>query len=152
MNNGKDADDLRRQLAAARASLSRDAQAVASDARTLVDWRHHLRAHPWLAVGGAAAVGFLLAPRRRRRSAADDVAPAQVAGQQAGPSAVEPPKVRAMAASLASTVATMMLRQSASLAGQLALAWLENRKHRHQEMEPDSAYDDSRGAATGRGG
>jgi len=152
MNNGKDADDLRRQLAAARASLSRDAQAVASDARTLVDWRHHLRAHPWLAVGGAAAVGFLLAPRRRRKSAANDVSPAQAAAQQAAPSTIEPPKARVMAASLATTVATMMLRQSASIAGQLALAWLENRKQRHQEMEPDSTFDDSRGAAAGRGG
>jgi hypothetical protein len=150
MNNGNDADDLRRQLAAARASLSRDAQAVASDARTLVNWRHHVRNHPWLAMGGAAAVGFLLAPRRRRQPAVD-AATAQ-APMQPVQSAAEPPKARAMAASLAATVATMLLRQSASMAGQLALAWLENRRHRHEEMEPDSAYDDPRGAAAGRGG
>src|SRR5689334_9833962 len=120
MNNGNDADDLRRQLAAARASLSRDAQAVASDARTLADWRHHVRNHPWLAMGGAAAVGFLLAPRRRRQ-AAMDASTAQAPGEPAQAQA-EPAKARAVAASLATTVATMLLRQSASMAGQLALA------------------------------
>ena len=149
MNNGDDADDLRRQLAAARASLSRDAQAVASDARTLTDWRHHVRKHPWLAMGGAAAVGFILAPRRRRHTAAEPLT-AQSPLQPIEPG--EPPKVRSMAASLAATVATMVLRQSASMAGQFALAWLENRRHRHQETEPEATYDDSRGAPAGQGG
>jgi hypothetical protein len=65
MQNGSAREHLRRELAAARAALSRDAHAAIDDAHTLADWRHHFRAHPWLWCGGAAVLGYLLVPRRR---------------------------------------------------------------------------------------
>ncbi len=69
MNNGPSHDDLLRQMAVARAALSHDAQSVVANARTLADWKHHFRAHPWLFCGGAAAIGFLLVPERKPTSA-----------------------------------------------------------------------------------
>jgi hypothetical protein len=57
-------DEIRRQLAAMRFALRRDARDAAVDARTLVDWRHHFRRHPWLYCSGAAVIGYLVVPRR----------------------------------------------------------------------------------------
>ena len=33
-------------------------------ARTKFDWRHYVASHPWVSLGTAAAVGYLLVPRR----------------------------------------------------------------------------------------
>ena len=68
MNNATThADAIEEQLAAARSTLADDVRNTAIDARTLSDWRHHFRTHPWLFSGAAAAVGFVLTPRQRRR-------------------------------------------------------------------------------------
>ncbi len=65
MNNGSQHDDLLRQMAGARAALSRNAQSAVDNARTLADWKFHYRNHPWLCCGAAAAAGYLLVPQRR---------------------------------------------------------------------------------------
>jgi len=61
-----DPDDLERKMAAMRSALGDDVREFATRARTLVDWRNHFRAHPWLYCGAAATVGFLLVPRPDR--------------------------------------------------------------------------------------
>src|SRR5690348_14445396 len=118
MNPTASEDELRLQLAAVRASLAREARAVVSDARTLTDWRHHYRLHPWLFCAGAAAIGFVLAPRSgsRRRNLSEGPPPAE-----SGSSA--PPAARPAVAGAAGAVASMLLRQVAATAGQAALAW-----------------------------
>lgn len=59
-------DDIEEELAAVRAALTCDVRKAVTNARTLGDWRYHFRVHPWLGCGGAAALGFALAPRRKR--------------------------------------------------------------------------------------
>jgi hypothetical protein len=66
MNPITNPDDLERQLAMMRSVLHQDVQDLATEARTLVDWRYHFRSHAWLYCGGAAALGFMLVPRRQR--------------------------------------------------------------------------------------
>jgi len=64
--------DIERQLAAMRSVLHKDVRNLATEARTLVDWRYHFRAHPWLYCGGAAAFGFMLVRGRERPPTGDD--------------------------------------------------------------------------------
>jgi hypothetical protein len=118
MKNGSGHDDLLRQMAAARAALSRDAQSAVSDARTLADWKHHFRAHPWLFCGSAAAIGFLLVPERRP-------APVPVSGQ---PSEADlSPREAGVIATLAAAAATFAARQALNYAIRRGFDWLETR-------------------------
>jgi hypothetical protein len=59
-----EAQDILRQMAAIRHELNENVEEVVQNAKELVDWRNFVRAHPWLTVSAAAAVGFLLVPRR----------------------------------------------------------------------------------------
>ena len=70
-NSRPDSDfraDIEEKLAAIREVLTRDVHEARTDVRTLKDWRHHVRVHPWLFCGGALALGFVLAPRHKRPS------------------------------------------------------------------------------------
>jgi len=59
-------DVLRQRMSYLRSRISSDAADMAASARKLTDWRYHFRKMPWVAIGGAAALGFLLVPRRQR--------------------------------------------------------------------------------------
>jgi hypothetical protein len=59
-------EDIERQMAEMRSALQQDVRVLATEARTLADWRTHFRAHPWLFCGIAAALGFMLVPRARK--------------------------------------------------------------------------------------
>ena len=72
MNPHSTSDDIEQQLATMRFVLHQDVRNLATEARTLADWRYHFRAHPWLYCGGAAALGFMLVPGQHRRPANDD--------------------------------------------------------------------------------
>lgn len=47
-----------------RQELDDDVQEVVAEARQLTDWKHYVRDFPWVTLGAAAAVGYLLVPRR----------------------------------------------------------------------------------------
>lgn len=72
MNPISTSDDIERELAATRSVLHQDVRNLATEARTLVDWRYHFCAHSWLYCGGAAALGFMLVPGRKRPNIGDD--------------------------------------------------------------------------------
>ena len=72
MNPVSPSDDIERQLATMRSVLHQDVRDLGTETRTLVDWRYHFRAHPWLYCGGAAALGFMLVPGRERPLTGDD--------------------------------------------------------------------------------
>ena len=59
-----DAQEIRRQMAEIRSQLGREVESLASSAKEKTDWRYYYRQHPWLFVGAAAAVGFLIVPAR----------------------------------------------------------------------------------------
>jgi hypothetical protein len=118
MKNGSGHDDLLRQMAAARAALSRDAQSAVSDARTLADWKHHFRAHPWLFCGGAAAIGFLLVPEKKQ-------SPIQLSGEPA--TADVTPREATFVATLVGAAATFAARQSLNYLLRRGFDWLDLR-------------------------
>ncbi len=134
MNNGPAPDNLRRELAAARAALARDAHAVVADAHTLTDWRYHFRAHPWLCCTGAAALGFLLVPARRQAAAVPSALSNLTNGQNAAPAA------KGIAATLVGLGTTFLARQALNYTTRRGLGWLELRSaDRRQQPSPTPA-------------
>ena len=63
--NNDDSDWLREQMARVRSHLANDVGEVVEQAKELTDWRRHVRRHPWLCAGAAAALGFMVVPARR---------------------------------------------------------------------------------------
>ena len=73
MSRPSRAEEIRASMQQIRCNLDHDWTAMIQNARTMVDWRHYVKSHPWACVAAAAAVGFMLAPSRwgRSRLAAD---------------------------------------------------------------------------------
>ncbi|MEX2113414.1 MAG: hypothetical protein WD845_09525 [Pirellulales bacterium] len=139
MNNGSDHDSLRRELAAARAALARDAHAAVVDAHTLADWRYHFRAHPWLCCTGAAALGFLLVPARRQ-------AAASATHFKSTNGHVAEPAAKGIAATLFGLGTTLLARQALSYATRRGHDWLELRSVAGREP-PTSTPTSARGGS-----
>lgn len=59
-------DDIRRQMAEIRSQLHHDMTRVVGEATSVTDWRSYVRERPWLFLGGAFAMGYVLVPRRTR--------------------------------------------------------------------------------------
>jgi hypothetical protein len=57
-------DEVRLRMEELRGALGHNLQETVENARTLLDWRYYVKAHPWVCVGAAAAAGFLMVPRR----------------------------------------------------------------------------------------
>jgi hypothetical protein len=135
MNNDSARDDLRREMAAARADLARDSHAAVADARTLADWRHHFRAHPWLFCGAAAAVGFLLVPKRQQTGSVAQL----VQSARSSPQPMELPTSRSLAATILGLAATFVAKQSLNYLTSQGLQWLELRRQqrRSEPMEEE---------------
>jgi hypothetical protein len=59
------ADDIVKRMQNVRREVSDDVKGLVQSARTLTDWRYHVRHHPWLLSGLALGAGFLVVPRKR---------------------------------------------------------------------------------------
>jgi hypothetical protein len=58
------ADEIQREMRQIRVELKENVQEIVSGAREIVDWQSYVKAYPWLTVGAAAFVGYLLVPNR----------------------------------------------------------------------------------------
>ncbi len=61
-----DVNDIRREMARVRRELHSDVQSVVSTAEAAVDWRHYITAYPWLTLGVATVVGYMVVPRLQK--------------------------------------------------------------------------------------
>jgi len=62
-----EAERIRRHMQQVRAHMARDIDQIADATRTMADWRTYVRRYPWLFVGSAAVLGFMLVPHRPRK-------------------------------------------------------------------------------------
>ncbi len=79
--------EIQRRMAQVRHELHEEVREAVKGAQSLTDWRSQVRNHPWLAMGAAAALGYMIVPRRRQEPAPAIVA---VAPAVAGPAVVQP--------------------------------------------------------------
>jgi hypothetical protein len=58
--------EIQRHMAQIRRDMHHEVQGAVRGAQSLTDWRSLVSNHPWLALGTAATVGYLVVPNRRR--------------------------------------------------------------------------------------
>lgn len=58
--------EIRNQMNEIRCQLGDEVEEFVDSARTLTDWKHYVRRHPWACMAGAAAIGFWVVPKRVR--------------------------------------------------------------------------------------
>ena len=58
------ADEIQRQMREVRVELRDEMQEIVDNARVLSDWHYYVRQYPWLCLGAAAALGYLIVPQR----------------------------------------------------------------------------------------
>jgi hypothetical protein len=65
-NSDTSADVIRRQMREIRRDIRTEVSQVVSSANQLLDWKAYVHRNPWLVLGSAAALGYLMIPRRSR--------------------------------------------------------------------------------------
>jgi hypothetical protein len=61
---GVTAEALQRQMQQVRAEMREDVQVMVAKAREMTDWTWYVRNYPWVCIGAAAAIGYLIVPSR----------------------------------------------------------------------------------------
>ena len=54
-----------------RCDIDQDLEEMVASARSMVDWKHYVKTYPWVCLGTAAALGFLIVPKRSTAIDAD---------------------------------------------------------------------------------
>jgi hypothetical protein len=49
-----------------RSEIDGNMEDMAASARTMVDWKHYVKTYPWVCLGAAVALGFLIVPKQSR--------------------------------------------------------------------------------------
>jgi hypothetical protein len=121
--------DIQRRMAQIRHEMHQEVQGAVKGAQSLTDWRSLVRSHPWLALGVAAAAGYLIVPRRRWDTPA--LMNAGVPVQAVAATSEQPARASPLAWSplgtLASLVAPVAIRAAQNFALQKISEWLEHR-------------------------
>jgi len=58
------AEQIQREMREVRADLRGNVQEMVDQASGLTDWQEYVKAYPWVSLGAAAVVGYLLVPSR----------------------------------------------------------------------------------------
>ena len=59
-------DEIRERMAMIRQRIDEQSDEVAAQVNALSDWRSYVRRYPWISVGAAAALGYVLVPSRAK--------------------------------------------------------------------------------------
>jgi hypothetical protein len=59
-------EELQRRMAEIRRDLHESVRDVVATAEAVTDWRRYIRMYPWVALGAAAAVGYVVVPKRKK--------------------------------------------------------------------------------------
>ena len=112
-------DAVRARMQGIRCDIDQGLEDVSASARNMVDWKHYVKTYPWVCLGTAAALGFLIVPKRATAINAGLATPAELAksGQRVIHSA---PAARGWIDSLVTSVASLALREGTAYLGRSA--------------------------------
>ena len=120
MNDPPLGDTVRARMQGIRCDIDQDVEDVSASARSLVNWRHYVKAYPWVFLGTATALGFLIAPKRSTPTRADLTTPTEAA-KTGPPVANAPPTVaRGVFDALVGAVVGVAVREAIAYLGQNA--------------------------------
>ena len=122
MNDPPLDDTVRARMQGIRCDIDQDLEDVSASAQSLVDWRHYVTTYPWVCVGAAAAIGFLIVPKRSAATNSDLPAPTEPASTSQPVAAVAPvaaPSVaRGVFDALVGAVVGVVVREAVAYLGQ----------------------------------
>ena len=64
MNDSRLDESMRERMQQLRCEIDEDMEQIAGIARTTLDWKHYVNTYPWMCLGAAVALGFLVVPKR----------------------------------------------------------------------------------------
>ncbi len=67
IHDSHETDSLLQRMGEIRDDLDEGVQDIVEQAREMRDWRTYMNSHPWVFVGAAVAVGYIIVPRRPNR-------------------------------------------------------------------------------------
>ena len=120
MNDPPPAESVRARMQQLRCEIDGDMEDMAASARSMVDWKHYVKTYPWVCLGTAAALGFLIVPKRSTAINADLATPTEAA--KTGHSTVNsaPAAARGLVDALVATVVSIAVREATAYFGQSA--------------------------------
>lgn len=119
--NGLPADDgVRARMQGIRCEIDQGLEDVSARARSMVDWKHYVKTYPWVCLGTAAALGFVIVPNRSTALHAGLATPAELAKSGHQVVNLAPAAGRGWVNSLVATVARVALREGTAYLGQCA--------------------------------
>jgi hypothetical protein len=119
-----DIDTIRREMARIRHDLHYDVRGAVEGARTLTDLKGYVAAYPWLAVGLATALGYLVVPRKQRPAEPVVVVPPPVERAQPREGDREPARNPGWLRKLAGLALPLAWRVGQNYAEGLVTNWL----------------------------
>lgn len=120
MNDPPLAESVRARMQQLRCDIDEDMEDMAASARSMVDWKHYVKTYPWVCLGVAAALGFLIVPKRSTAIRPDLATLTEMA--RAGHLVVKPAPsaTRGVADAILATVVSAAVNKTTAYLGQRA--------------------------------
>jgi len=123
MNNPSLDDSLRARMQGIRCEIDQGMQDVSASAHSMVDWKHYVKTYPWVCLGTAAALGFMIVPKRSTTTA-ELTTPADLAKNGHPVASSAPAAARGVVDALVATVVSIAVHEAISYFGQNAERFL----------------------------
>ena len=119
MNDPLRADAVRTQMKRIRRDIDQGMQDIDQHMEDMVDWRHYVRTYPWICLGTAAMLGFLIVPKRSTtKRVLHSLSELAKSGHLADKPALIP--TRGLVGGLLATVASLAIREATAYVGRSA--------------------------------
>ncbi|MHB1038075.1 MAG: hypothetical protein ACYC35_26880 [Pirellulales bacterium] len=120
MNDPPLAESVRARMQQLRCEIDGDMEDVSASARTMLDWKHYVKTYPWVCLGAAVALGFLIVPTRSKAIRPDLATPTELT--KTGHLVVKPAPTaaRGLVDALVATVVGIAVREATAYLGQSA--------------------------------
>jgi len=123
-----DITEIQRRMAQIRHELHADVREAVKGAQELTDWRSQVRSHPWIALGAAAALGYVIVPRRHSAPVPAVVAVTPAMAVPPTPAPAPPTKKRwGLVGSAIGLLAPIAVRAAQNYAVQYLEQWIASR-------------------------
>ena len=120
MSGTTQGDAVRERMQQLRCEIDGDMEDVSASARTMLDWKHYVKTYPWVCLGTAAVLGFLIVPKRSSAINADLATPAALTKTGHPVAQAAPAATAGLIDALLTTVATIAVRKATAYLGQSA--------------------------------
>ena len=118
MNDPSPAESVRARMQQLRREIDWDMQDMAVSARSMLDWKHYVKTYPWVCLGAAAAVGFMIVPKRSKTIRPDLATLTELARTGLLVVNPAPTATRGLVDALLATVANIAVRKATAYLGQ----------------------------------